>query len=86
MVAGELAALGVPLVVAVASEDQRGNALALAQAGAGILPEPPTEASLVEAAWRLLGDPERRHRQSRAARTLVDGKGSERVAAAILRD
>jgi UDP-2,4-diacetamido-2,4,6-trideoxy-beta-L-altropyranose hydrolase len=85
MVACELAALGVPLVLVVTSEDQRSNALALVEAGAAVLAEPPTGEGLVEAAQRLMADPEQRGELSHRAGGLVDSQGASRVSAAMMR-
>jgi spore coat polysaccharide biosynthesis predicted glycosyltransferase SpsG len=84
MVACELVARGVPLVLAIASEDQRSNALALAAAGAAVLPEPSTAVGLLAAARRLIDEPHRRHALARSASGLIDGLGASRLAATMM--
>lgn len=84
MVGCELAALGIPSILVVTSEDQRGNAAALAEAGAAVVAELVAVELLVEEARRLAADQERRRALSRAARQLVDGVGACRVVDAML--
>jgi spore coat polysaccharide biosynthesis predicted glycosyltransferase SpsG len=83
----ELAHLGVPALLVVVAENQRGNAEALHRLGVahnlgdattldGEVLESPLDA--------LLEDPDRRTQMSRRGRELVDGRGVERVVAAIL--
>lgn len=84
MVACELAALGVPQIVAVTSENQRGNARALSSCGAARLLEPFTRDQLVREVQELVVDHDGRGMMARAARQLVDGWGASRVAAAIV--
>jgi len=80
MVCCELAALGVPVVLTVASEDQRSNAVALAASGGALLVDPFSPERLVEAAQELLRDHTRRSLMGEAASRLVDGLGADRVA------
>jgi UDP-2,4-diacetamido-2,4,6-trideoxy-beta-L-altropyranose hydrolase len=84
MVACELAALGVPSILVVTSEDQRGNAAALLEAGAAVVVDLGPVAVLLEEARRLAGDREGRRALSLAGRQLVDGGGACRVVDAML--
>lgn len=84
MVACELAALGVPMILVVCSEDQRANAVTLAAAGAARLVEPFDRRRLLEAVRELVASPARLGAMGEAARRQVDGFGAERVAEAIL--
>lgn len=82
----ELAFMGVPLVVFVLAENQGRNASGLAALGAasflGALDDLSEEQLAAEVA-ALVADGERRRRMSAAGRALVDGRGAQRVAAAI---
>ncbi|HEX7900451.1 MAG TPA: UDP-2,4-diacetamido-2,4,6-trideoxy-beta-L-altropyranose hydrolase [Planctomycetota bacterium] len=73
--AWELAYMGVPSMLVVAAENQRPNADALAAAGAALRPEDGLDA--------LLADGPRRARLAERGRALVDGRGADRVAAAL---
>lgn len=84
MVACELAALGVPLILSVCSDDQRINATALAAAGAAYLIEPFSSSTLREALRELAASPERCRAMAEAGRRIVDGLGTERMAEAML--
>ncbi len=82
----ELAALGVPMVLFVLSQDQRRIAYCMERAGAAVnLGEPEeTDADKLKTALNSLVDaPERRQRMSAAGRGLVDGLGAERIARVI---
>jgi UDP-2,4-diacetamido-2,4,6-trideoxy-beta-L-altropyranose hydrolase len=84
MVAGETAALGLPMLLAVLSEDQRGNATVLAACGAAHVVEPFTVPALQAAIEEMRADSDGRRAMAQAARGLVDGHGAERVADAVL--
>ena len=82
----ELACLGVPALILVTAENQRGLARALAKAGAGqLLGEcGDVDAKQIALAVAALSeDQASRLRMSDAGRDLVDGQGSRRVAAFI---
>jgi UDP-2,4-diacetamido-2,4,6-trideoxy-beta-L-altropyranose hydrolase len=84
----ELACLGVPALVVVTADNQRAVALAAANAGAALVLGESNRLDprdLTTAITALAADPERRQRMSDAGRKLVDGKGAERVAAAVAR-
>jgi len=84
MVACETAALGLPMLLAIVSHDQRANAAALAACGAGRLVEPFSSESVVAALRGAIADAGARREMALAARGLVDGRGTERVAEAVL--
>lgn len=84
MVAAELMALGVPAVLGVLSEDQRLNASTLQAARAARVVEPFDAVRVREAMTDLWGDASARAALSRSAGSLVDGRGCERVAEAVL--
>jgi spore coat polysaccharide biosynthesis predicted glycosyltransferase SpsG len=84
MVACELAALGIPSLLVVGSEDQRCNARAFAEAGAAVVADLARVDLLVEEARRLVDDQEKRRALSTTANQLVDGMGALRVAEAML--
>jgi UDP-2,4-diacetamido-2,4,6-trideoxy-beta-L-altropyranose hydrolase len=84
--AWELAFLGVPAILVSVADNQRPSAAALAHAGAAIdlgpvsgLRGPAMEAALES----LLADLDRREEMSERGRALLDGRGVERVIAAI---
>lgn len=83
----EIAACGVPAVGLLLGDDQRINLSALARSGAliegGTVGNPDLERGVVEA-LRSLRDPQTRQRMAGKGRTLFDGQGAGRVAAAIL--
>lgn len=79
----ELCALGIPFVSMPVAANQRPGVWAMAAAGATEAAETPEEA--VGLAARLIADPEASQRLSIAARKLIDGKGADRLAAAICR-
>jgi UDP-2,4-diacetamido-2,4,6-trideoxy-beta-L-altropyranose hydrolase len=84
----ERCALGLPSLVLVAAENQAGNARALADAKAAVVlgkAGEVTAAALAAEALRLHEDGAARRALSRAASDLVDGRGAERVARALLR-
>lgn len=84
MVAAELMALGVPSLLGVMSEDQRGNAATLRAKRAAWVVEPFDTVGVRAAVTDLLVDREARADLSRSAGALVDGRGCERVAEAVL--
>lgn len=69
---------GVPGIVVVAAENQRGLARSAERAGAVVVVETAEEAA--EAAARMLANPELLARMSAAGRAAVDGRGAARVA------
>jgi spore coat polysaccharide biosynthesis predicted glycosyltransferase SpsG len=77
----ETLALGRPAVTVVLADNQRQAAEGAAAAGAAVLSDPEQAA---EVAAHLAGDETRRHALADAARVLVDGRGAERVAGAVL--
>ena len=85
----ELAHLGVPALLVVVADNQRPNAEALHQLGIahhlGDAQDLDGEA-LKSALDALLNDPERRANMARLGQELVDGRGVERVVAALLGD
>lgn len=82
----ELACLGVPMLLIVTADNQRGVAALLAERGLaldlGWHENFPTPSSL-PAITALLADPETRARMSTEARTLMDGQGAARVVTAM---
>lgn len=79
----ELAAAGVPMVVVVTADNQRGIAAALAEGGAAVNLGWHTEVdtnAIAAAVSRLVRAPEARRNLRERARRLVDGRGAERVA------
>ncbi|ANY18952.1 UDP-2,4-diacetamido-2,4,6-trideoxy-beta-L-altropyranose hydrolase [Tsuneonella dongtanensis] len=81
----ERCCLGVPSVLAVVAENQLAVVPHLEAAGV-ILASAPDRESLAAAVARLIGDVSLRQEMARAARSLVDGAGSDRVAVALLAD
>ncbi len=85
--AWELCFMALPALYAVLAENQVPVAAALRERGvgesldAGMLADPAAAADRIGA---LLHDPERRGAMAAAGRTLVDGRGAERVARAML--
>jgi len=83
----ELAIFGVPAVLAAVADNQVASCRGMSEAGACVYAgetfgeAPVTPERLVERAAELLGDERRQAQIARAARTLVDGKGPQRVAA-----
>lgn len=76
----ELMCLGVPMVVAELSDDQRLNVVAAAEAGVGI-EIPADRLGFVDPeVTALLDDPDRRAAMSRRGMSLVDGHGASRAA------
>ena len=76
----ELARVGVPAVLVAVADNQRPVARRLAEAGAAVFVD---GSQMAEAALDLLADAARRDEMSRTARALVDGRGADRVVAAM---
>ena len=76
---------GAPTLAAVVADNQRAALEPLARLGASLVVDagPPTAAALAPELRRLLGDYELRRRLSATAMALVDGRGTERVAAQL---
>jgi spore coat polysaccharide biosynthesis predicted glycosyltransferase SpsG len=79
----QAACVGVPAIIAPVADNQRRQAGALERAGCAVVVSPPIDERVAQSACRLLSDRERLQAMSRAGWELVDGRGSERVAAAI---
>jgi UDP-2,4-diacetamido-2,4,6-trideoxy-beta-L-altropyranose hydrolase len=78
--------LGVPTLLVVIAEDQRGNALELERRGVARLLGDGTaldQARVAGEIARLLDDPARRQEMSLSGRALVDGRGASRIVAAM---
>jgi spore coat polysaccharide biosynthesis protein SpsF len=76
----EMAALGVPSLYLTLTEDHANSASAFRQAGMGdIVPRAPE--SIAPALTKLIVDEDRRRAMSESGRTMIDGKGAERIAA-----
>ena len=85
----ELAAVGVPAILLGLDGDHARSAAHLNRAGAALFLGVASEVSddiLTTAIGALAADPERRARMSATARTLIDGRGSFRIAETLLRD
>lgn len=80
--AWELAGLGVPAVLFVVAENQRGVAAVVVDAGCAVEATDATQAAARTVA--LLADPSRRTAMAKAGRALVDGRGVYRVLDALL--
>jgi spore coat polysaccharide biosynthesis predicted glycosyltransferase SpsG len=80
---GELAALGVPAVIAVVAENQRLGADAAARDD-WCRAVPADAAALADAAAMLWHDPPGRAAMAARARDIVDGRGVDRVVDALL--
>ena len=76
----EALALGRPTIAIATADNQLDNVAACAAAGAAISCDVAGVSAQVSV---LCGDSDTRHRLSNAARALVDGRGAQRVAAAI---
>lgn len=87
--ATEVAAMGVPSVIVQVSDDQAANAPAWEAKGAassvGRL-ETLTPAQLQDRVAVLIADPRARRAMAAAGRSLVDGRGAERVCRTMLED
>lgn len=81
----ERCCLGAPSVLAVVAPNQLAVVPLLQEAGV-VLASEPTREALGSALARLIGDSSLRRTMAGAGRALVDGRGAERVALAILGD
>ncbi len=81
----EAAALGVPVVAVPVVAGQRAAVTAFDRAGAAVAAPPRSPRRIARAAAALLGDASRAGQLARTARRLVDGRGTERVASALMR-
>jgi hypothetical protein len=82
----ELCFRGLPMAVVSIAENQNGIVHSLGVAGAAVnlgWHEEMDDATLLEAVQRVLGDEKSRETLSAAALRLVDGRGADRVAAAL---
>ena len=79
----ELACMGVPFVPIVIADNQRQAAAAMARDGYPAIESAALERDLPAAVAALAADPGRRAALSRRGRQLVDGRGAERVCAAL---
>lgn len=78
----ELCFFGIPAIVVVVAENQRGVAMGLDRAGAAVSVgwhEDVETACLAEAVRGLVNDSEKRRAMSRIGREIVDGQGRERI-------
>jgi spore coat polysaccharide biosynthesis predicted glycosyltransferase SpsG len=85
--ASELAFLGAPMVLLALSPDQASVAEAFSNADAAIylgFHDRVEEAAIAETLRTLIGDHGQRQKMSRAGRALIDGRGADRIANAIL--
>lgn len=84
----ELAATASAVLAMQVADDQRRNLEALSRAGvlafAGTADDPALEARYRQHLARITGDADARAQMGQAGRALVDGRGADRVAAAIL--
>lgn len=84
----ELAANGTPTIAVELFDNQTGSLSALAEAGVvksvGRFGDREFDDRFIEALSALVQDRDARHRLSVTARTVVDGRGAERVAAAVM--
>jgi UDP-2,4-diacetamido-2,4,6-trideoxy-beta-L-altropyranose hydrolase len=76
----QAACVGTPAVITAAVSNQEAQAAALARAGCAVVAD---IGALAGACLALLDDRETRATMSERGRTLVDGRGAERVAGAI---
>jgi UDP-2,4-diacetamido-2,4,6-trideoxy-beta-L-altropyranose hydrolase len=86
MMSWERCCLGLPSLVAVAAENQRGNAAGLVSVGAAIVVGDERgldPRAMTEALRGLANDPARLARMAEAAAALCDGRGAERVVEAL---
>lgn len=81
----ELACMGVPAVAVPVVENQLENVRGFASLGCGISVTGAHDPGLVQAVSGLAGDPGLREGLSERARSIVDGRGAERVARALAR-
>jgi spore coat polysaccharide biosynthesis predicted glycosyltransferase SpsG len=79
----EMACMGVPFIAIVIADNQRQAAAAMARDGYPAIEHAAIERELPAAATALAADADRRAALSRRGRELVDGRGAERVCAAL---
>jgi UDP-2,4-diacetamido-2,4,6-trideoxy-beta-L-altropyranose hydrolase len=79
----EMACMGVPFIPIVIAENQRGAVAAMARDGYPSIHGGPVGRELPPVLTALIADADRRQELSRIGRELVDGKGVERVCAAL---
>jgi UDP-2,4-diacetamido-2,4,6-trideoxy-beta-L-altropyranose hydrolase len=77
----ECLAAGTPVVAMVLADNQRGNVAEMARGGLVVAADPSLEAAIT----RVAGDAALRRALAARGRQTVDGRGAERVAAAIVR-
>jgi UDP-2,4-diacetamido-2,4,6-trideoxy-beta-L-altropyranose hydrolase len=82
----ERCCIGAPTIAIAFADNQRPSLAALEAVGAVKAVSPIDLDSLGKAVHRLIDDPAARRRLSERARTLVDGRGAERVALAMVAD
>ncbi len=86
----ELAATGTPAIAVCLAENQRRSLTGLARAGtlifAGDVADRDLASKLADALKMLACDPKRRSDMSVNGRKIVDGKGAQRVAQAVIRE
>jgi UDP-2,4-diacetamido-2,4,6-trideoxy-beta-L-altropyranose hydrolase len=87
----ERSALGLPSILIGIAENQRANAAIVEQSGAGMVvgfltdtPRPAVASALSQAIDQLIAEPARVERLGKAAAGLCDGRGTQRVVAALL--
>lgn len=80
----ERCCLGLPAITVAVADNQRLIAAKLAEAGAIMILDPPTESGFAEALKQLAGDEAARLRLARASADVCDGEGAGRVAGAML--
>jgi spore coat polysaccharide biosynthesis predicted glycosyltransferase SpsG len=84
----ELACIGIPMVVIQIAENQVSGAEAIAAAGAAVnlgWCERISDSDIAEALDGLLGNPERRAMMRENGRSMIDGKGADRVVETLMR-
>jgi len=79
----EMACMGVPFIPIVIADNQRQAAAAMARDGYPAIERMAMARDLPAAVAALAADPARRETLSRRGRELVDGRGAERVCAAL---
>jgi UDP-2,4-diacetamido-2,4,6-trideoxy-beta-L-altropyranose hydrolase len=79
----EMACMGVPFIAIVIADNQRQAAAAMARDGYPAIAHAAVERELPAAVTALAADADRRAALSRRGRELVDGRGAERVCAAL---
>jgi len=85
--ASELAFLGVPTILVALSRDQVPVGRAMADMGAAIYlgsSEAVADTTILDEIMTLFADQGRRARMAEAGQALVDGRGADRIAAAVL--